>query len=129
MAEVTGKIKIIGELQSFASGFTKIQVVVTSDEQYPSDIPIEFLKDKANLLKSFNVGESVKIDVNIKGSEYQGKYYVGLIGWKITSVQPTYHHVGNVSATPPANTAQTQTNPAQMGGPLPGEDEPDDLPF
>jgi len=119
MSEVTGKIKIIGELQTFASGFTKVQVVVTSDEQYPSDIPIEFFKDKASLLDHFNVGDSVKIDVNIKGSEYQGKYYVGLIGWRIAKQDTS-------KQTPPANNAQTNTSPIPAAG---NEDEPDDLPF
>lgn len=119
MAEVTGKIKIIGELQSFASGFTKIQVVVTSDEQYPSDIPIEFFKDKASLLDHFNVGDSVKIDVNIKGSEYQGKYYVGLIGWRIAKQDTS-------KQSPAPNTATTNTNPQGAAG---NDSEPDDLPF
>lgn len=119
MADVTGKIKIIGELQSFASGFTKVQVVVTSDEQYPSDIPIEFFKDKANLLDSFNVGDSVKIDVNIKGSEYQGKYYVGLIGWRIAKQDTS-------KQSPAPNTAATNTNP--QGTPQ-NDEENLDLPF
>jgi len=119
MAEVTGKIKIIGELQTFASGFTKVQVVVTSDEQYPSDIPIEFFKDKASLLDAFKVGDSVKIDVNIKGSEYQGKYYVGLIGWRIAKQDTSQQ-------SPPANTATTQSNPMPSAA---NEEEPDDLPF
>ena len=83
MAEITGKIKIIGETQTFDSGFSKRQIVITSDEQYPSDIPVEFFKEKANVLNGYKVGESVKVDVNIKGSEYQGKYYVSLNGWRI----------------------------------------------
>jgi single-strand DNA-binding protein len=119
MAEVTGKIKIIGELQTFASGFTKIQVVVTSDEQYPSDIPIEFLKDKADYLNDYHVGDSVKISVNIKGSEYQGKYYVGLIGWKVERLDTSKQR-------PPLNTAETKTNTQEFGAALPGEDN---LPF
>lgn len=119
MADVTGKIKIIGELQTFASGFTKVQVVVTSDEQYPSDIPIEFFKDKASLLDHFNVEDSVKIDVNIKGSEYQGKYYVGLIGWRISKQDTS-------KQTPDSNTATTQTNPQPSTG---NNKEIDDLPF
>jgi hypothetical protein len=123
MAEINGKIKIIGELQSFSSGFTKIQVVVTSDEQYPSDIPIEFFKDKANLLDAFNVGDSVKIDVNIKGSEYQGKYYVGLIGWRIAKQDTSGHAPQNQSAV---DAYQTNTNPQQAGG---NQDDPDEMPF
>lgn len=106
MAEVTGKIKIIGELQSFASGFTKIQVVVTSDEQYPSDIPIEFFKDKASFLDDYTIGDSVKIDVNIKGSEYQGKYYVGLIGWRISKQDTSKQSPSAVDAY------ETKTSPS-----------------
>jgi len=122
MAEVTGKIKIIGELQTFASGFTKIQVVVTSDEQYPTDIPIEFFKDKVDYLDDYNIGDSVKISVNIKGSEYQGKYYVGLIGWKVERLD-----VSQQSPTP--NTAETKTNTQEFGASLPGEETNDPLPF
>lgn len=46
---------------------------------------------------------------------------IQLLGSKTESTQS--------NAPAPANTAQTQTNPAQMGGPLPGEDEGPDLPF
>jgi hypothetical protein len=125
MAEVIGKIKIIGELQSFASGFTKIQVVVTSDEQYPSDIPIEFFKDKASLLDDYAVGDSVKIDVNIKGSEYQGKYYVGLIGWRINK-QDTSKQSPSPQNQSAVDAYETKTNPSQANQ---TEEQADDLPF
>ena len=105
MAEITGKIKIIGELQEFANNFTKIQLVVTSDEQYPSDIPIDFIKDKTNLLDDYNIGDDVSVSVNIKGSEYNGKYYVNLNGWKIQREQ---------SEQQPQNNATTQNNPQEF---------------
>jgi hypothetical protein len=82
--EITGEIKIIGELQTFDSGFTKLQVVITEDGQYPTDIPIDFLKDKTDYLQNFSVGDNVVVSANLKGSEYNGKYYVGLIAWRIT---------------------------------------------
>ena len=81
--EIKGEIKVIGELQTFDSGFTKQQLVVAEPGQYPNDIPIDFLKDKTDYLQNFNVGDAVIVNANIRGSEYNGKYYVGLTAWTI----------------------------------------------
>ena len=48
--EVIGKIKLINETQTFGSnGFRKREMVVTTDEQYPQMILIEFIQDKVDL--------------------------------------------------------------------------------
>lgn len=129
--EVTGKLKMIDETKDVgSSGFQKRDCVVTTDEAYPQDILVQFVQDKCNLLSNVKVGDDVKIDINLRGREWtnpQGElvYFNTIQGWRITSLQPTYQHPG----TAPANTTQTQTNPSQMGGPLPGEDDGDGLPF
>ena len=90
--EVKGKIKVIGSTQSFDSGFTKRQVVITTAEQYPQDIAIDFVKDKCSVLDTYTVGQDATVSINLRGSEYNGKYYVNLQGWKIESgatTQPT----------------------------------------
>ena len=84
--EVKGKIKVIGSTQSFDSGFTKRQVVITTAEQYPQDIAIDFVKDKCAVLDAYKVGQDVTVSINLRGSEYNGKYYVNLQGWKIEKV-------------------------------------------
>ncbi len=82
--ELEGKIKVIGETQSFgSSGFTKRHLVITTDEKYPQDIQVEFVKDKCSILDKYAVGQDVKVGINIRGNEYKGKYYVNLQGWKI----------------------------------------------
>ena len=47
--ELEGTIKQIGQAQTFGN-FTKREVVITTDEQYPQTILIEFHKDKCELL-------------------------------------------------------------------------------
>ncbi|MGB2256231.1 MAG: DUF3127 domain-containing protein, partial [Spongiibacter marinus] len=55
--ELTGKIKLIQETQTFNSGFSKREMVVTvEDGNYPQDISLEFLKEKISLLDSLSVG-------------------------------------------------------------------------
>ena len=38
---------------------------------------------KVILIDSLVVGQEVSVSVNIRGSEYQGKYYVGFQGWQV----------------------------------------------
>lgn len=84
---ITGKLKLIQDTQTFASGFQKREFVVTTDETYPQDIKLEFVKDKCSVLDSYQVGQEVTVDFNIRGSEYNGKYYVNLQAWKMASNQ------------------------------------------
>jgi len=81
--EVVGKIKVINETQTFDSGFQKREIVVTTEETYPQDIKLEFTKDKCSILDQYKVGQSVTVAFNLRGNEYNGKYYVNLQGWKI----------------------------------------------
>jgi hypothetical protein len=84
--EVKGTIKLIGTTQEVGSnGFTKRQLVVTTDEQYPQDIAVDFVKDKCSILDKYNVGQQVTVGVNLRGSEYNGRYYVNLQGWKLSA--------------------------------------------
>jgi len=90
--EVNGKIKVIGETQTFGSGFTKKELVITTDDQYPQHIAIDFVKDKCDLLNGYSVGQNVKVSINLGGREWinpQGvsKYFNSLTGWRIEKSQ------------------------------------------
>ncbi len=56
--EVTGRIKKIEETKEYGSnGFKKREVVITTEEQYPQHILIEFVQDKCVLLDSYKEGQ------------------------------------------------------------------------
>ena len=82
--EITGTVKVIGSTEEVGTkGFTKRLLVVTTNEQYPQDLPIDFVKDKTFLLDAFDEGDAVSVGINLRGSEYNGKYYLNAQGWKI----------------------------------------------
>jgi hypothetical protein len=87
--EIAGKIKWIDETKTYGTnGFRKREVVVTTEEQYPQHILVEFIKDKCELLNAYQVGQSVKIGINLRGREWvnpQGetKYFNSVQGWRI----------------------------------------------
>ena len=72
MYEFTGKVKTIGELQTFASGFTKRELVVEEerDGNWPNVVAFAFKKDNAAKLDGITPGMRVKIFFAIDGREW-----------------------------------------------------------
>jgi len=87
--QVTGNIKLIGETQTFGSGFTKRLLVVTTNDMYPQDLPIDFVKEAVLRLDDFKVGQNVTVSINLRGNEHNGKYYLSASAWKIEGMQTT----------------------------------------
>ena len=120
--EVSGKIKWLDETKTYGSnGFRKREVVITTEEQYPQHILIEFVQDKCDLLNSYSVGQDVKVSINLRGREWinpqgEAKYFNSVQGWRIESL---------------SQAAPSQAPPAEQFQPAPDltSDEPDDLPF
>jgi len=87
--EVKGKIKAINATQQVSASFQKRELVVTTDEQYPQHIMIEFTQDKCDLLNIYSVGQEVSVGINLRGREWvnpQGetKYFNSIQGWRIS---------------------------------------------
>jgi hypothetical protein len=85
--EIVGTIKQISEPITTASGFTKREFVVTTDERYPQPIALELVKDKCATLDKFREGERVRVSFNLRGREYNGRHYVNLQAWRIASCE------------------------------------------
>jgi hypothetical protein len=82
--DLTGKVKLIQDAQTFGSGFTKRELVVTvEDGKYPQEINLEFVQDKVSLLDTVQVGQEVTVTFDIRGREYNGRYFNNLNAWKI----------------------------------------------
>ena len=84
--ELTGKIKLLQEPRTFDSGFTKREmVVIVDDGRYPQEINLEFVQDKVGLLDKLQPGQTVTVSFDIRGREYNGRYFNNLQGWKVVT--------------------------------------------
>jgi single-strand DNA-binding protein len=81
--EISGTVKVILDPQTFSSGFSKREFVITTADKFPQDIKLECLKDKAAQLDGIAVGQSVKVQFDISGREYNGRYFVNLTAWRV----------------------------------------------
>ena len=86
--ELSGRIKLIQDPKTFDSGFTKREmVVIVEDGRYPQEINLEFVQDKAALLDPLQPGQEVKVTFDIRGREYNGRYFNNLQGWKVEALE------------------------------------------
>ena len=125
--ELQGTVKKISEIQTFASGFQKRELVLMTEEQYPQPINIEFLQEKGDLLNPLKEGDKVKVSINLRGREWtspQGevKYFNSITGWRVDSLGD-----GGFSEPTQAVPAAGGTAPAQGANVF--EEDEDDLPF
>ncbi|MBT4958930.1 MAG: DUF3127 domain-containing protein [Flavobacteriaceae bacterium] len=124
--DISGKIKLINEAKEYGNNsFRKREVVITTEEQYPQDLLVEFVQDKCEILNSFQVGQSVKIDINLRGREWESpqgeiKYFNSIQGWRIEKLFSEDENT-DIPPVPPAEAFQPADELNQ--------DEPDDLPF
>jgi len=123
--EVTGKIKWIDETKIYGNnGFRKREVVITTEEQYPQQILIEFIQDKCELLNNYQVGQNVKIGINLRGREWtnpegETKYFNSIQGWRIDALE------NDSSNEMPPMPTPTSFEPAEGDA----NEVDDDLPF
>ena len=123
--DITGKIKLINDTKEYGNnGFRKRELVVTTEEQYPQDLLVEFIQDKCDILNSYNVGDSVKVDINLRGREWQSpqgeiKYFNSIQGWRIEKL--SLESNPNIPPVPPAEAFEPADDV--------NDNEPDDLPF
>ncbi len=123
--EITGKIKKIDETKTFgASGFRKREMVLTTNEQYPQMLLVEFVQDKCDLLNNFEIDQDVKISINLRGREWinpqdEAVYFNSIQGWRIEILQ--VDPPAEIPPIPPVDNLETISDT--------DDSEPDDLPF
>ena len=119
--DLEGTVKVIMDPQTFASGFSKREFVVTTEDgKFPQDIKLECLKEKAELLNDLQEGDAVKVTFDLRGNEYKDRYFVNLTAWRVEKQGAAAPAAG----PPPAG---DEDRP-----PLPSDDvapDDDDLPF
>jgi hypothetical protein len=86
--EVIGKVRVVNAEQQVSASFRKRELVVATEEQYPQFISINFVQDKCDLLNGLNVGDAVKVGINLRGREWvnpdgETKYFNDIQGWRV----------------------------------------------
>ncbi len=119
--EVEGKLHKKFETEQKTDTFQAREFVLEiADGQYPQQVKFQLVQDRCGLIDSYEEGEDMKVHFDLRGREWQGRYFTNLNAWRLEKV--------NAESVP-----QQGTNAADSSFPS-VDDEPanqpdDDLPF
>ena len=98
--DITGTIKEVFEVQTFANDFKKREFLLTTEnDKYPQNIIFGCLKDKIELLESVKAGDTVTVHFDISCREWNEKHFVNLNAWKIETQSASSSTDANASAS------------------------------
>lgn len=121
--DFTGTVEKVLATQTFSSGFTKRDLVMTdgdANSKWPNHIAFTFKKDNVSLLDNVHAGQRAKIRFAIDGREWtnpqgQVKYFTDLTGLKLELLN--------------ADGSSTEPVPAPPAMDDPSMGELEDMPF
>jgi hypothetical protein len=108
-----GQLIVKNDEQVITEKFTKRDFVIRTNDKYPQDIQFQLSQGNVDLIDAIRLGEQIEVEFNLRGKEYNGRYYVTLDAWKISIQQ--------------GSTQTSQPLPIQMA--QESKNESQDLPF
>lgn len=130
--EVTGQLKVKFDTQRISDKFQKREFVLSTEMStpYPQHVSFQLTQDKCSLLDSYNVGDELRVQFNLRGREWNGpqgiKYFNTLEAWRIEKA-------GGASQSNQNSNQQQSSSSNQSGNSGPvftsSVGDNDDLPF
>jgi len=124
--EIEGILHKIFEVESKSASFQTREFVITTDGTYPQFVKFQLTQDKCGIIDGCQEGEKIKVSFDLRGREWQDKYFTNLNAWKVEKTASSTQGFQNASAPPPLSPPVFEEN-TDFGGGLPSDF--DDLPF
>ena len=117
MSQLTlkGTIKLVKDIQQISDSFSKREFVIETEDQYPQLVQFELVKDKCSLIDKSYEGKNVEVSFNVRGREWNDKYFVNLQAWRVVVDGPS---------AAPSSPVSTNTKEVEAK-----DSSADDLPF
>ncbi|MBL7791517.1 MAG: DUF3127 domain-containing protein [Saprospiraceae bacterium] len=121
--EVEGKLVKKYDIESKTSSFQAREFVIEIESGgYPQFVKFQLVQDRCILIDAYEEGEQIKVHFDLRGREWQGKYFTNLNAWRIEK--------GSTAAAPVASTGGSDASfPSAGDEPALPASADDDLPF
>lgn len=112
-----GRIHKIFDTEQKTATFQAREFVIEVQEgQYPQMVKFQLTQDKCSLVDDYREGEQVVVDFDLRGREWNDKYFTNLNAWRIG-------RAGEGGDSGSSDTGSSQSQPAAAA------DFDDDIPF
>ena len=94
--DITGKLIAKYDTEKKSEKFSVRDFVIEVTEgQYPQFIKFQMTNDRCSLIDNYNVGDVIKVHFDLRGREWQGKYFTNLNAWRIESPEASQPAANN----------------------------------
>lgn len=118
--ELEGKLHKVFDVERKSEKFQARDFVVEmADGNYPQFIKFQCVQERTGIVDAFKEGDTVKVSFDLRGREWNGKYFTNLNAWRVESGVTE-------QATPsmPMEEVSFPTAPAGDDAAFPSEDLP-----
>jgi single-strand DNA-binding protein len=87
---IKGILHKIFETEQKTESFSSREFVIeTLDEKYPQFIKFQLTQDRCGLIDNFKEGEEITVHFDLRGREWNEKYFTNLNAWRIEGAEQT----------------------------------------
>lgn len=81
--QVEGKVHKVFDTDQKTDTFKARDFVIETEGNYPQFIKFQCVQDKTSIVDGVEPGERIKVFFDLRGREWQGKFFTNLNAWKI----------------------------------------------
>ncbi|MEO1260457.1 MAG: DUF3127 domain-containing protein [Bacteroidota bacterium] len=87
--EIEGNLHKKYDTESKSATFQAREFVIEiKDGNYPQFIKFQLTQDRCSLIDSFQEGQPIKVHFDLRGREWQGRYFTNLNAWRLENPAP-----------------------------------------
>lgn len=87
--EVQGKVYKVFPTESKTASFQAREFVIELDGQYTQYIKFQLTQDRCGLIDNYNAGDQINVHFDLRGREWQDKFFTNLNAWRVEKVSDT----------------------------------------
>ena len=121
--DITGRLHKVFDTEQKTESFKAREFVIETQGEYPQFVKFQLTQDRCYLIENYKEGDGLKVHFDLRGREWQGKYFTNLNAWKIEAE-------GDMSR--PASDENFSQDVPQASAPesnIDSREDLDDLPF
>jgi single-strand DNA-binding protein len=124
--EVVGKVIKKYETENKSGSFQAREFVIEVESgQYPQFVKFQLVQDRCALIDEYNEGDEIKVHFDLRGREWQGKYFTNLNAWRLErpAANSSPAPVSAAAPSAPVSSSADEISNSSSSGDM------DDLPF
>ncbi len=101
--EIEGLVHKVFPTEAKTESFQAREFVINTEGNYPQFVKFQLTQDRCALVDGYQEGEKIKVYFDLRGREWQGKYFTNLNAWKVEkAAAPAQADFPSYEDAPPA---------------------------